>query len=116
MPDWLTRLRGYYRDLDWRVNNFKAHPQSLLLAIKDKMAAQFEYRDGLGDVPETVFFQILRQQVRTNMKKLIESGGLLLLYMKNAYLDNFKRLTTRTDKIAEATRVKTARHIVQTLS
>ena len=50
------------------------------------------------------------------MKKLIESGGLLLLYMKKAHLDNFKRLTARTDKIAEATRVKTARHTVQTLS
>ena len=56
IPDWLMRLRGYSRDLDWSVDNFKAHPGPLLLAIKDKMAAKFEYRGGLGDMPEAVFF------------------------------------------------------------
>ena len=50
-PDWLTRLRGYSRDLDWSIDDFKQHPQPLLIAIKDKMASQFEYRGGLGDVP-----------------------------------------------------------------
>ena len=54
--DWLTKLRGYSRDLDWSVDNFKAHPRALLMAIKDKMSAQFEYRGRLGDVPEEVFF------------------------------------------------------------
>ena len=39
-PDWLTQLRGNSRDLDWNVNNFKAYPRPLLVAIKDKMAAQ----------------------------------------------------------------------------
>ena len=53
---------------------------------------------------------------KSNMKKLIESGGLLLPYMKKAHVDNFKRLIARTDKIAEATRMKAARQIVQTLS
>lgn len=118
-PDWLTRLRGYSRDLDWSVDNFRAHPRPLLLAIKDKMAAQFEYRGGLGDVPEAIFFQILRQQMRTrrsNMKKLIESCGPLPPYVKKAHVDNFKRLIARTDKIAEATRMKAARQTVQTLS
>lgn len=38
-PDWLTKLRGYSRDLDWSMDNFKAHPRALLMAIKDKMAA-----------------------------------------------------------------------------
>ena len=118
-PDWLTRLRGYSRDLDWSVDNFKEHPRPLLMAIKDKMAAQFEYRGGLGDVPEEVFFQILRQQMRTrrsNMKKIIESGGTLPPYMKKAHVDNFKRLIAREDKIAEACRMKAARQTVQTLS
>ena len=118
-PDWLTRLRGYSRDLDWSVDNFKAHPRPLLLAIKDKMAAQFEYRGGLGDVPEAVFTQILRQQMRTrrsNMKKIIESGGQLPPCVKKAHVDNFKRLIARTDKIAEATRMKAARQTVQSLS
>ena len=90
-----------------------------MLAIKNKMAAQFEYRGGLRNVPETVFFQILRQQMRTrksNMKKLIESGGPLSPCVKNAYVNNFKRLIARTDKIAEATRMKAAWQTVQTLS
>jgi len=110
--DWLTRLRGYSRNLDWNIVNFKQHPRPLLIAIKDKMAAQFEYRGGLGDVPENVFFQILRQQMRTrrsNMKKLIESGGPLLTYVKRAHVENFKRLIARTDKMAKATRMKAAR-------
>ena len=117
--DWLTRLRGYSRDLDWSVDNFKAHLRPLLMAIKDKMAAQFEYRGGLGDVPEEVFFQILRQQMRTrrsNMKKTIESGGTLPMYVKKTHMDNFKRLITQDDKIDEATRMKAARYTVQTLS
>ncbi len=41
-PDWLTRLRGYFRDLDWSIDDFKQHPWPLLIAIKNKMAAQFE--------------------------------------------------------------------------
>ena len=49
-PNWLTRLRGYSRDLDWSVDNFKEYPRPLLMAIKDKMAAQSGYRGGLGDV------------------------------------------------------------------
>ena len=72
------------------------------MAIKDKMAAQFKYRGGLGDVPEEVFFQILRQQIwtrRSNMKKLIESGGTLPPYVKKAHVDNFKRLMAQEDKI-----------------
>ena len=118
MLDWLTILRGYSRNLDWNVDNFKAHPRPLLMAIKDKMATQFEYRGGLGDVPEEVFFQILRQQMRThmsNMKKIIESGGTLLPYVKKAHVDNFKRLIAREDKIAEACHMKTARQTVQIL-
>ena len=89
------------------------------MAIKDKMAAQFEYRGGLGDVPEEVFFQILRQQMRTrrsNMKKIIESGGTLPMYVKKTHMDNFKRLITQDDNIDEATRMKAARYTVQTLS
>ena len=58
-PDCLTRLRGYSRDLDWSVEDFKTHPGPLSKAVKDKMAAQFKYRGGLGDVPELVFFQVL---------------------------------------------------------
>ena len=76
--NWLTQQRGYSWDLDWSVDNFKAHPRPLLLAIKDKMCAQFEYHGGLGDMFEAVFFQILCQQMRickSNMKKLIKSGG-----------------------------------------
>jgi hypothetical protein len=118
-PDWLTRLRGYSRDLDWSIDDFKQHPRPLLMAIKDKMAAHYEYRGGLGDVPEPVFFQILRQQMRTrrsNMKKLIESGGPLPTYVKRAHVENFKRLIQRTDKIAEASRMKAARQTVQTVS
>jgi hypothetical protein len=118
-PYWLTRLRGYSRDLDWSVDNFNAHPRSLLIAIKNKMAAQFKYRGGLGDVSEKVFFQILRQQMRTrrsNMKKLIENGGQLPPYVKKQHFDNFKKLIARTDKIAEASRLKAARHSVQNLS
>ena len=61
-PDWLMRLCRYYRDLDWSVDNFKAHPRQLLMSTKDKMAAQFEYRGGLCDMPEEVFFQILRRR------------------------------------------------------
>ena len=38
-PDWLTKLQGYSRDLDWSVDNFKAHPRALLMAIKDKISA-----------------------------------------------------------------------------
>lgn len=55
-PNWLTKLRGYSRKLDWSVDNFKAHPQALLMAIKDKMSVQFEYRGELGNVWEEVFF------------------------------------------------------------
>jgi hypothetical protein len=53
--DWLTKLRGYSRDLDWSIADFK-HPRQLLIAIKEKMAAKYEYRGGLRDVPEDVFF------------------------------------------------------------
>ena len=70
-------------------------------------------------MPKTVFFQILHQHMRTrtsNMKKLIKSGGPLPPYVKKAHVDNFKRLIARTDKIAEATRMKAARQTVQTLS
>ena len=118
-PDWLTKLRGYSRDLDWSIDNFKEHPRPLLIAIKDKMAAQFEYRGGLGDVPEEVFFQILRQQMRTrraNMKKLIDKGVPLPGYVKKQHLENFKKLIARTDKIAEASRMKAYRQNVQNLS
>lgn len=48
--DWLTKLRGYFRNLDWSVDNFKLHPQALLMALKDKIVAEFEYRGGLGNV------------------------------------------------------------------
>jgi hypothetical protein len=71
----------------------------LLIVIKDKMAAQFEYQGGLGDVPEEIFFQILRQQMRTrksNMEKIIESGRPLPSYFKKAHMNNFKRLIART--------------------
>jgi hypothetical protein len=116
--DWLTRLRGYSHNLDWSIDNFKQHPQPLFIAIKDKMAAQFEYQGGFGDVPENVLFQILRQQMRTrcsNMKNLIESGGPLPTYVKKAQVENFKRLIARSDKMAEATRMKAARQTVQTV-
>jgi hypothetical protein len=118
-PDWLSKLRGYSRDLDWSIDNFKEHPRPLLIAIKEKMAAQFEYRGGLGDVPEEVFFQILRQQMRTrraNMKKLIDKGVPLPGYVKKQHLENFKKLIARTDKIAEASRMKAYRQTVQNLS
>jgi hypothetical protein len=108
-PDWLTRLHGYFCNLDWSVDNFKVQPWPLLIAIKDKMAAQFKYRGGLGSVAEEIFFQILRQQMRThksNMKKIIESGAPLPSYVKKAHMDNFKRLIARTDKIVEAIRMK----------
>ena len=83
------------------------------------MAAQYEYRGGLENVSQTVFFQILRQQMRTrksNMKKLIECGGLLSLCVKKVHVDNFKRLIVRTNKIAKAARMKAAQQTVQTLS
>jgi hypothetical protein len=118
-PDWLTRLRGYSRDLDWSVDNFKEHPRLLVLAIKEKMAAQFEYRGGLGDVPEGVFFQELRTQMRTkrsNMKKMLEQGLPLPGYVKKQHVENFKRLIARTDKIAEAYRMKVCRKSVQNVS
>ena len=117
--DWLRRLQGYSHDLDWSVDNFKAHPRPLLMAIKEKMAAQFEYRGGLNDVPEEIFFQILRQQMRTrrsNMKKLIKSGRPLPLYIKKQHVDNFKKLIARTEKIAEATQMKVVRQTDQNLS
>ena len=117
--DWLRRLRGYSHDLDWSVDNFKMHPRPLLIAIKEKMAAQFEYRGGFNDVPEEIFFQILRQQLRTrrsNMKKLIKSGRPLPPYIKKQHVDNFKKLIARTDKIAEATRMKAVRQTDQNLS
>ena len=41
---------------DWSVDKFNAHPQPLLIAIKEKMVAQFEYRSGLRGVLEEVFF------------------------------------------------------------
>ena len=118
-PNWLTRQRGYSWDLDWSVHNFKAHPRPFLLVIKDKMAAQFKYRGGLRDVSETVFFQILCQQMRTrksNMKKLIKSSGPWNPYGEGyggPHVDNFKRLIVTTDKIVEGTHIKAAR---QTLS
>jgi hypothetical protein len=118
-PDWLTKLRGYSRDLDWSVDNFKLHPRVLLLAIKDKMASQFEYRGGLGDVPEDVFFQELRQQMRTkraNMKRLLDKGETLPGYVKKEHVENFKKLIARTDKIAEAERMKNVRQVVQNVS
>lgn len=117
--DWLTKLRGYSRDLDWSVDNFKLHPRVLLMAIKDKMASQFEYRGGLGDVPEDVFFQELRQQLRTkrsNYKKLLDKGDTLPRYVKNEHVENFKKLIARTDKIAEAERMKNVRQVVQNVS
>lgn len=40
-PDWLKKLRGYSRDVEWNVNNVNAHLR--WSAIKEKMAAQFEY-------------------------------------------------------------------------
>ena len=118
-PNWLTRLRGYSRDLDWSIDDFNQHPRPLLIAIKEKMTSQFKYRGGLGDKTEETFFQILRQQMRirrSNMKKLIESGGPLPTYIKRAHVENFKRLIVRTYKIAEATCMKAARQTVQTVS
>jgi hypothetical protein len=70
-------------------------------------------------VPDNVFFHILRQQIRirrSNMKKLIESGGPLPTYVKRAHVENFKCLIARINKIAEATRMKAARQTVQTVS
>lgn len=87
--------REYSRDLDRSVDNFKAHPRPLLMAIKNKMAAQFEYRGGLNDVPEEVFFQILHQQIwhrKSNMKILIESGGTLPLYVKKTHVDKLQAI------------------------
>jgi hypothetical protein len=118
-PDWLTKLRGYSRDLDWSIDNFKAHPRALLVAIKDKMAAQYEYRGGLGDVPEDVFFQILRQQMRTkrsNMKRLLDKGDRLPGYVKKEHVENFKKLIAREDKKAEAERMKNVRQVVHNVS
>ena len=89
------------------------------MAIKDKMSAQFEYRGGLGDVPEEVFFQILRQQMRTrraNMKKLLEKGQPLLGYVKKEHAENFKKLIARTEKIAEACQIKNVKQVVQNVS
>ena len=117
-PDWLTKLQGYSRDLDWSVDNFKAHPQALLMAIKDKMSAQFEYWGGLGDVLGEVFFEILRQLMRTrraNMKKLLKKGQPLPGYVKKEHAENFK-LIARTEKIAEACRMKSIRQVVQNVS
>ena len=89
------------------------------MAIKDKMSAQFEYRGRLGDVPEEVFFQILHQQMRTrraNMKKLVEKGQPLPRYVKKEHAENFKKLIARTEKIAEACRMKSVRQVVQNVS
>jgi hypothetical protein len=69
-------------------------------------------------VPDNVFFHILRQQIRirrSNMKKLIESGGPLPIYVKKTQIENFKRLIARTDKMMEVTRMKAARQTVQTV-
>jgi len=85
------------------------------MAIKDKMSAQFEYRGGLGDVPEDVFFSELRQQMRTrraNMKKLLDRGEPLPAYVKREHLENFKRLISSAEKIAEANQMKSVRKIV----
>jgi hypothetical protein len=49
------------------------------------------------------------------MKKLIENGGQFPPYVKKQYPDNFKKLIARTDKIAEASRLKAARHSIQNL-
>ena len=89
------------------------------MAIKDRMAAQFEYRSGLEDVPEDVFFQELRQQMRTkraNMKRLLDKGEPLPGYVKKEHAENFKKLIARTDKIAEAERMKNVRQVVQNVS
>lgn len=115
-PTWLTKLRGYSRDLDWSVDNFKSHPRSLLIAIKDKLASKFEYCGGLGDVPEDVFFQILKQQMRTkrsNMKKVLAIGVDIPTNVKKQHVENFKKLIQRIDKIVESEWMKAARQIVR---
>ena len=56
---------------------------------------------------------------RSNIKKLIKSGGPWNRYGEGyggPHVDNFKRLIARTDKIAEATRMKAVRQTLQTLS
>ena len=117
--DWLTKLRGYSRDLDWSIDDFKAHPRPLLIAIKDKMAAQYEYRGGLRDVPEDVFFSELRAQMRTrrsNMKRLIDDCKPLPGYVRQEHVENFKKLIAREDKKAEAERMKGVRKVVHSVS
>lgn len=118
-PDWLTKLRGYSRDLDWSIDDFKQHPRALLMAIKDKMAAQYEYRGGLRDVPEDVFLSILRGQMRTkrsNMKKILDRGDPLPGYCRKEHVENFKKLIAREDKKAEAERMKNVRCTVANVS
>jgi len=103
--EWMTKLCGYSHDLDWSIDDFKSHPQLLLLAIKEKMAAKFEYRGGLGDVLENVFFKILRHQMRTkraNVKKALQTSGKVPSRMKEHHLKKFKNVIERTDKIAYA--------------
>lgn len=51
------------------------------------------------------------------MKKLIDSGGLLLPNVtKNMTIEDFKNLIARTNKIAETSRMKVAWQTMQNLS
>lgn len=110
-----TALRGYSRDIDFSIDNFKQHDPAKLLDIKAQVDAITEYRGGLGRLSEAGFNKAMMDQLRMkryHTKKIIVARGRCPDGCPPKFFENLGKLIKEDRKKTESFARKASRAAV----
>lgn len=111
-----TTLRGYSRNIDFSIDNYKLHDKAMLLDIKAQVDAITEYRGGLGRLSEEGFHKVMMDHLRMkryHTKQIILKGGQCPPGCPPPFWQNMIKLIKEDRKKKESEARKASRSKVQ---